>query len=164
MPVASLLGAAGRRRVQLHDAARPERTATRAGRLVGIAGPDEIEPIARPERRKRPIQILDQPRKRVEVVEHVEDFARVESAGFAACRARRTSPAASAARDRSGSGKSPTGRWAFCASIQAQVEWMIVRSPPSARAEVLSVSGDPPGYHRSASSARAPKISRTRSA
>ena len=48
---------------------------------VGIAVPDKIDPVARREFRQLKIGVFMQPRESVEIVEHIEEFARMEGPG-----------------------------------------------------------------------------------
>ena len=50
---------------------------------IGISVGDKVDPVARRELRQRTIGVLDEPRVRVEIVEHIEEFARMEGAGVA---------------------------------------------------------------------------------
>jgi hypothetical protein len=50
---------------------------------IGIAVGDEIDPVARRQFRQFAIGVFVQPWKRVEIVEHIEEFARMEGAGVA---------------------------------------------------------------------------------
>ena len=53
-------------------------------RPVGIAGRDEIDPVARRQFRQLAIGVFVQPRECVEIVEHIKELARMEGAGVAA--------------------------------------------------------------------------------
>ena len=50
---------------------------------IGISVGDEVDPVARRQFRQRAIGLFDQPRVRVEIVEDIEEFARMEGAGVA---------------------------------------------------------------------------------
>ena len=50
---------------------------------VGIAVPDKVDPVARRQFRQRVIGVFVQPRECMEIVEHIEEFARVEGASVA---------------------------------------------------------------------------------
>src|SRR3984885_8463877 len=86
MPLSPFLGARLGRRGQNHHrraGAAIRRPAREAG-AIGIAVGDEIDPVARSLLRQRAIGFVDEPRKSVEIVEDIEEFARMEGASVKA--------------------------------------------------------------------------------
>ncbi len=53
-------------------------------RAVRVAVSDEVDPVARRQLRQLPVGVVDEPRKGIKIVEHIEDFAGVKGAGLAA--------------------------------------------------------------------------------
>src|ERR1700727_1866700 len=85
VPLPPFLRAYFVRRVQRHHrtAVAAVRRPMRQFRTVGVAVSDEIHPVARRQLRQLAIGVFVQPWERVEIVEHIEEFARMEGAGVA---------------------------------------------------------------------------------
>ncbi len=81
LPLPSILRRGRGGRVEQHDASHTERRPRRQVGAVGIAGLDEVDPIARGELRERTVRVRYQPRKRVQIVEDVKDFSGVKRSG-----------------------------------------------------------------------------------
>ena len=111
---------------------------------VGIAVPDKVRPVPRRQFRQLAIGVFVQPREYMEIVEHIEKLARMKSAGVATVAL--SKPTLRRQRSAIEAEAKNVGASALLLRLDpGPSRWMMMRSPPSARADSASVSGDPPG-------------------